>query len=472
MLAIAGGLALLILYLYGLDRMGLYGPDEPRYASIGREMARTGDLVTPRLDGRPWFEKPPLLYWMIATGFRLGLAIDLAPRVPVALLSLAFLIAFFWMVRREFDAEAATFSTVILATCGGWLGLSEVGVTDLPMAAMFGLALLFTLPWLRTGDRRWLNGTAVALGGAFLAKSTPALILALPIFWFGRRRWRDLLQPAPWLLFLIVAAPWHIACYLQNGAEFPRVLFWQHQFGRFVSPELQHVQKWWFYLPLLPVGLFPWTPALALLFRRDLYRDKRLQFLLAIALWGLLFFSLAKNKLPTYLLPLLPPLAVAAGVSLTQVRMSGRVAIALSALFCCAFPALVVRLPGLMARNPQADAPPLPIVLAVATILVFATVCFLRNRTISIAMVALMAGAGYTWIKAEAYPYIDESATARPIARQIQSLGAPTCVKDIPREWRYGLNYYTEKPLPDCWHDPAARAVVCYQDHRILIETP
>src|SRR5579862_3977191 len=91
LLAIAGGLALLILYLYGLDRMGLYGPDEPRYASIGREMARTGDLVTPRLDGRPWFEKPPLLYWMIATGFRLGLSSDLAPRVPVALLSVAFL---------------------------------------------------------------------------------------------------------------------------------------------------------------------------------------------------------------------------------------------------------------------------------------------------------------------------------------------------------------------------------------------
>ena len=125
-----------------------------------------------------------------------------------------------------------------------------------------------------------------------------------------------------------------------------------------------------------------------------------------------------------------------------------------------------------MARNPQADAPSLPIALAVGSILIFAAVCLLRNRTLSMSMVALMASAGYIWIKAETYPYIDRSATARPIARQIQSLSAPACVKDIPRDWRYGLNYYTEKPLPDCWHDPAARAFVCFQNHRVFIETP
>src|ERR1700733_5124077 len=111
LLAIAGGLALLILYLYGLDRIGLYSADEPRYAAIGREMARSGDLITPRLWGEGWFEKPALLYWMVAAGFRAGLSNDLAPRVPVALLSVGFLIAFFWMLRREFGVVAAGYST-------------------------------------------------------------------------------------------------------------------------------------------------------------------------------------------------------------------------------------------------------------------------------------------------------------------------------------------------------------------------
>src|ERR1700731_4134554 len=90
------------LYFFGLSQVGLLGPDEPRYAAIGREMAQSGDWITPRLWGEPWFEKPALLYWMTAAGFRAGLDSDLAPRLPVAIVSVAFLIYFFVALRREF----------------------------------------------------------------------------------------------------------------------------------------------------------------------------------------------------------------------------------------------------------------------------------------------------------------------------------------------------------------------------------
>src|SRR5580700_7329080 len=93
------------LYLNGLTGMGLVGPDEPRYAAIGRAMADSGDWVTPRLWGRPWFEKPALLYWMTASAFRVGLGPDLAPRLPVALLGLAFLGFFWWRLRIEWDSR-------------------------------------------------------------------------------------------------------------------------------------------------------------------------------------------------------------------------------------------------------------------------------------------------------------------------------------------------------------------------------
>ena len=86
---------LFFLYFFGLTRTGLLGPDEPRYAAIGRAMAATGDWITPRLWGQPWFEKPALLYWMTAAGFKAGLGAGLAPRLPVALASVAFLIYFF-----------------------------------------------------------------------------------------------------------------------------------------------------------------------------------------------------------------------------------------------------------------------------------------------------------------------------------------------------------------------------------------
>jgi 4-amino-4-deoxy-L-arabinose transferase-like glycosyltransferase len=420
--------------------------------------------------GAGWFEKPPLLYWMVATGFGAGLGNEFAPRVPVALLSVVFLGAFFWVLRREFGQSVAAYATAILGTAGGWIAISEVAATDLPMAAMFGLTVLFVLPWLRTGDRRWLNAAAITLGLAFLAKSAPPLVLALPILWFGRHRWRDLVHPLPILLFLLVTAPWHIACYLRNGPIFIRTLFWQHQFERFVSPNLQHVQPWWFYVRLLPAGFFPWTPVMALLFRRELYADRRLKFLLATAAWGFLFFSASKNKLPFYLLPLLPPIAILMGVALERSRMAGRSVVILSAALCGAFPILVARLPQWMSRNPYAAGPAMPLALAVVMLLGFAAACFAPSRKVAVTVVAVLASTGYMWIKAETFPYIDAAATARPAA---QALGtARACVKDLPRDLRYGLNYYTARPLPDCPEDPDGMIVVTSRDRGVILLRP
>jgi len=452
--------------------MGLYGPDEPRYASIGREMSLSGDYVTPRLWGKGWFEKPALLYWMIAAGFRAGLSSDLAPRVPVALFSVAFLIAFFYLVRREFGMTVAACSTMMLATSGMWIAYSELGVTDIPMSAAFGLALLFTLSWLRSGDGRYLSGTAAALGLAFLAKSGPPLVLALPALWFGRDKWRDLFRPRPLLLFLLIAAPWYITCALRNGPAFLQVLFVQQQFHRLTSPALQHVQPWWFYFKWLPLALFPWTPVLALLMRRDLYADKRIQFLMVTVAWGLLFFSLSPNKLPGYILPLLPALVIAAAVALDNARALGRVTIALSALACCAFPPLIRMMPAWMSRDP-ANIGLANVWLTVAALAVTAAVLLMRNRVASVALIGLLAATGYLWTKVRTFPLVDSLATARPVARELKAARVPACVKqDVPRDLRYGLNYYTETPLPDCGKSPPPPAFVYEREHRLVVDLP
>jgi 4-amino-4-deoxy-L-arabinose transferase-like glycosyltransferase len=149
-------LLICLAYFYRLDAAGVLGPDEPRYASIGREMARSGDWITPRLWGQPWFEKPALLYWMTGAGCRLGLGPDLAPRLPVALCSFAFLVFFWWLLRREFGSTVAWLAALMLATSAEWIGFSQVGVTDLPMAAAFIAALLLALPWVARGDTRGL----------------------------------------------------------------------------------------------------------------------------------------------------------------------------------------------------------------------------------------------------------------------------------------------------------------------------
>jgi len=94
-------------YLYKLDGVGVLGPDEPRYLAIGRSMAQSGDWITPRLWGSPWFEKPPLLYWITAAGTAIGLNQELSGRLPMVLLSLAFLAGMFALLRREFGMQAA-----------------------------------------------------------------------------------------------------------------------------------------------------------------------------------------------------------------------------------------------------------------------------------------------------------------------------------------------------------------------------
>src|SRR5579862_7433708 len=191
-LALLAAAAVYFLYFFGITRTGLLGPDEPRYAAIGRAMAATGDWITPRLWGKPWFEKPALLYWMTAAGFKTGLGADLAPRLPVALVSLAFLIYFFIVLRREFGGRVAWYSAAILATSAGWLAYSHIAITDVPMSAAFGAAMFTLAP---ADGRRSVGVALVAgalLGLAVLAKGLVPLVLFIPFFFQADDRIRDL----------------------------------------------------------------------------------------------------------------------------------------------------------------------------------------------------------------------------------------------------------------------------------------
>src|SRR5690242_14483294 len=168
-----------LIYFFDLGAVGVLGPDEPRYAAIGRAMAQTGDWITPRLWGSPWFEKPALLYWMTAAATRLGLGTELAPRLPVALLSVAFLVFFRWILNREFGCRAAWMATLILGTSGLWAGYSLAAVPDIPMTVFFSAAMLLALPWIARRDTRALPAASALFGLAVLAKGLGPLVLAV-----------------------------------------------------------------------------------------------------------------------------------------------------------------------------------------------------------------------------------------------------------------------------------------------------
>jgi len=453
-----------VLYLFGLTRTGLISTDEPRYASIARQMAHSGDWITPHLWGSPWFEKPPLLYWLEAAAFRLGVNGDLAPRLPIALLSLAFLVFFYWILRREFGDPAAAYATLILATSAAWLGFSQISVTDLPLAAAFSAAMLLSLGWLDHGDRRYLPLAAALLAVAVLAKGLVPLVLTLPLAWMGRRRLLDWLRPAVIAAFVVVALPWYIACYLRNGWPFLHEIIWQQQIGRFFTAERAHTQPFWFFLPVIIGALFPWIPALIPLTQRELYTDTRRRFLLAWVLLGFVFFSAARNKLPGYALPLIPPVAILAGIALADSKRHRWIVIGTAALLVLLGPISAILPTALAAGISRSTLPSfhwawlLPALACIPVWLLERA----GSRGASITLVALAIAAGAIGIKLRTFPEIDRFASARPLWNAVAPIRDRVCIATLHRSLRYGLNYYSVTPLPDCHQQP--REIEIQQD--------
>jgi 4-amino-4-deoxy-L-arabinose transferase-like glycosyltransferase len=451
-LALLAGIALAgVLYLADLTGMGLLGPDEPRYAAIGRAMAGSGDWITPRLWGQPWFEKPVLLYWMTASAFRLGMGPDLAPRLPVALLSLAFLAFFWWRLRIEWDSRVAFCSTAMLATSAGWLTYSHIAVTDLPLAVFFCAAVLLSIPWIARQERTGLTAAAACLGLAALAKGLVPLVLFLPVFAFGWRRLGDWLRPRPLVAFSVCALPWYILCLIRNGSDFPRVLFVEQTFGRFASATLQHVQPPWFYLPISVLLLYPWFPMLVL--TRPAWTDPRVRALTGVVVFGFVFFSAMLNKLPGYLLPLVPLACTLAGIGFAQSKRHAA-AIVLSVSLLGLLPVAHDIVPGALAHGLRSTtiAWPMALVWLAAAAVVGAAIAF-GARQYAFAAAAALAGVGLLWLQVVTFPRLDAAAAARPL----WLTSHPACAQPNPRNTLYGLSYYAERPLPPCSLAPPVR---------------
>jgi 4-amino-4-deoxy-L-arabinose transferase len=454
---------LLILYLLDLGGVGFISTDEPRYASIGREMARSGDWITPRLDGSAWFEKPPLLYWMVAAGHIARLPDEWAARLPVALLSLAFLLLFFYFIASEFTSKTAIAAVTILATSAGWLAYSFAALTDLPMAAMLGSAMLVAL----FEKRKWSGFAAGALLGlAVLSKAFVPLVLFAPVFLIARGK-----RVAIAVGLIAVALPWHALCFYRNGQAFWAEYFWRQQFSRFFTTERQHLQPWWFYLPVLLAGLFPWTPLAALLGKRSIYIDTRMRYLAGWLLYGIVFFSASQNKLAGYLLPLMPGLAVLLAVGLDYAIEKSKIApwlLAASITCLVVLPTVVAALPDAMISG--VGKTHINLVLGMPFLLIAAAVWWLSwSGKPSLAMLAggMAVVFGVAYLKGAAFPELDDRVSVRGFWRAHGAEASTACLEGVGRTWEYGLDYYAGKPFHTC--SPTESPKIVVMDGRLTV---
>jgi 4-amino-4-deoxy-L-arabinose transferase-like glycosyltransferase len=437
-------------YGFGLADVGLLGPDEPRYAFIGRAMAHSGDWLTPKLWGEPWFEKPPLLYWLTAAGFLAGLGPDLAPRLPVALLSALFLVLQWLLLRRLLDARIAFFSSLLNATTGAWVAYSKISVTDLPLAAFFHAAVLLSWLSLETRAPAPRFAASACLAAAVLAKGLVPLVLFLPVLWFLRKDWRAWIAPAA--LFLLLATPWYAAMTWVHGRPFFDEFFLRHHFSRFSSDELQHVQPFWFYLPVAIGGLFPWIPALFAA-SRTIWRDRKLKIPLFLFVFGFIFFSISRNKLPGYLLPLWPSLCILLAACLAAAPRASR-PLFWTVMLTGLSPAAASLLPEALLygiTNARFEAAAWEYFAALLPVALGVWWLDARGRRTAAASVAAAAAlAAFAFIQLSAAPVLDQIVSARGLWRKAAQYRNELCIARLHRSWRYGLAYYAGAPLPDC----------------------
>jgi len=324
---------LYICYFHNLGVIGLVGPDEPRYAWIARDMVESGDWVTPRLYGKPWFEKPVLYYWGAALSFKLFGVGEVAARLPSAFSALLATLAMAWLAWRVYGAETARWLLLLLPTTVGMIGFSHAAAMDMPFSGMLTIALVcsaIVVGLTRDAHTPILPRTAwfalllfgFFLGLATLAKGPAAIVLAGGAALLRAvltKRWRDAfrcLHPVAIASFCLTALPWYILC-ARHNPEFFRIFIIEHNLKRYLTPQFQHIQPFWFYIPILLVAFVPWT--MLLVWATSFgslwaWHKKNLSpltiFLLCWSAFCLLFFSVSQSKLPGYILPAIPAMGL------------------------------------------------------------------------------------------------------------------------------------------------------------------
>jgi 4-amino-4-deoxy-L-arabinose transferase-like glycosyltransferase len=458
----------IFLFFYGLGQFGLVGADEPRYAQVAREMLARHDWITPTLGGKPWLEKPVLYYWQAMIAYRLFGVHDWAARLPSAIdASLIVLGVYFFLrkLRPEFHLEGA----LMTASAAGLVGFAHSASTDMPLAAMFSLAMLAWYAWWETSQKAYLAGFYVFLALAVLAKGPVAWAVAgaqVVLFAVAAKDAR-IVRKSLWIpglfLFVLVVLPWYVAIDTRHP-EFFRVFILEHNLARFSSNLYHHEQPFWFYLPVAALALVPWSVFVgasmvevvrAWWVERKALFDSGDALNIFLILWlivPVLFFSLSRSKLPGYILPAIPagPLLVAEYLRrhVNEGDRPAHLLVILHALTAAAplVPALMISYLVAQHRLPWGIG--IIVASAVALILAAGIVVTLTSKLglrllyfVTLVPVVLVVAA---LLKIGA-PQLDQSLSARPVAKQLSGMEMkplPVAVLGVGRETEYGLAFY------------------------------
>jgi len=374
-------LAAVLALAFDLGGYPLFDPDEGRNAEVAREIAATNDYILPHLDGLPYLDKPIVYFAAAAASMEVLGPTEMAARLPAYLFTIATLAIVVVFVRRRWGADAAWLAALALATMPLVMTYARATIMDSTLSFCTTLAILAF--W---DERPVLAWAAIGLGS--ITKGPVAILIPLatliPYALVTGRPVRRLFPLAGLGAFAVVALPWFLAV-SHRIPEFPRYVFVRETFERVTTTRFHRTAPFWYYFPIVPVAAFPWiVPALArcrnwrwawLARRVNPYAQESI-FLTCWVLGPLLFFTLNQSKLPQYMLPLMPPFALAAARLLTRdaSELGGGIGVArkayagIAATLGIALALLTVWLPAPISLTPaeRAAIPPTALALGMA----------------------------------------------------------------------------------------------------------
>lgn len=496
-LAVVAGVCAFLLF-FGLGAFGLVGADEPRYAQIGREMLARHDWVTPVLNGKPWLEKPVLLYWNEMIAYSVLGVHDWVARVPSALFGSGMVLAIFFFMRR-FRPGAEMDAALIAASMAGVIGFGRGASTDMQISAPFCVAMLAWWAWNETGGKLWLGWFYALLAVGTLAKGpvAPGLAVLIVAAYAMLRREKSVFLRTIWLpgflIYFAITLPWFIAVQIRTP-EFFRVFFIEHNLERFGTNLYQHQQPFWYYIPVFLLSVLPWAvfavsalidagAGCVRMFQsesedqdqatseesgNDVWLPRYLLLWIAIPI---IFFSISRSKLPGYILPAIPPVAVLTAAWLQSAKDAiGRWRLILHALICGALAGGALLAPWRMNHIAPPAAAQVRMAVAVAVVALLVLLVVRRAGARVLRLATLVPVLVVVWFLLRPLgDLIDQTTSARAVQAVLHSIGAPEqmpiAVFNVKRDVEYGLNFYRNQSvtryerdgIPDREHLLAAR---------------
>jgi 4-amino-4-deoxy-L-arabinose transferase-like glycosyltransferase len=322
-------LAISLLLGFQLGNRALWEPDEGRYSEIPREMVTSGDYITPRLNGVKYFERPPLFYWMQAAAIKVFGLHEWSLRLSTATLALLGCMTIYLAGLRMFSRRAGFIAAVVLATNIYYYQMGRTISLDMPVTAFLTIGLLAFLLGTREPPGRsrrmlmwtfYVSAALATLSKGLIGIIIPGMVIGAWVLLLNNwRLLREIHLPSGLLLFLLIAAPWHILVSVINP-EFPAYYFINEHLMSLTTTIRRRYEPMWFFVPVLLVGLLPWIAFLLQSIRFSLpaswaarHEEKEALFLMLWAGLVFVFFSVSESKLVPHILPAFPPLALLIG---------------------------------------------------------------------------------------------------------------------------------------------------------------